>query len=143
MKRRGLFNLKREENGYRDYDDETVQKLKIIKFLRNLQISVDDIKAILEGELDFRHCLKINQVNMQKQIESMNEIKDTIDDYYDKDLPLIEELSEIKNNNNKMGLGISKNYFNSFIRKKNYTRTCKKTINYYFYRGYCSCWVIC
>lgn len=70
--------------------------MKIIKFLRNLQISVDDIKAILEGELDFRHCLKINQVNMQKQIESMNEIKDTIDDYYDKDLPLIEELSEIK-----------------------------------------------
>lgn len=97
-----------EENGYRDYDDETVQKLKIIKFLRNLQISVDDIKAILDGELDFRHCLKINQVNMQKQIESMNEIKDTIDDYYDKDLPLIEELSEIKNNNNKMGLGFQK-----------------------------------
>ena len=92
----GLIQPKREENGYRDYDDETVQKLKIIKFLRNLQISVDDIKAILEGELDFRHCLKINQVNMQKQIESMNEIKDTIDDYYDKDLPLIEELSEIK-----------------------------------------------
>ena len=67
----GLIQPKREENGYRDYDDETVQKLKIIKFLRNLQISVDDIKAILEGELDFRHCLKINQVNMQKQIESM------------------------------------------------------------------------
>ena len=35
------------------------KKLKIIKFLRNLQISVDDIKAILDGELDFRHCLKI------------------------------------------------------------------------------------
>ena len=58
----GLIQPKREENGYRDYDDETVQKLKIIKFLRNLQISVDDIKAILDGELDFRHCLKINQV---------------------------------------------------------------------------------
>ena len=29
-------------------------------------------REILEGELDFRHCLKINQVNMQKQIESMN-----------------------------------------------------------------------
>ena len=43
------------------------------------------IRDRLEGELDFRHCLKINQVNMQKQIESMNEIKDTIDDYYDKD----------------------------------------------------------
>lgn len=71
----GLIQPKREENGYRDYDDETVQKLKIIKFLRNLQISVDDIKAILDGELDFRHCLKINQVNMQKQIESMNELK--------------------------------------------------------------------
>ena len=34
----------------------------------------------------------------------MNEIKDTIDDYYDKDLPLIEELSEIKNNNNNKTL---------------------------------------
>lgn len=32
----GLIQPKREENGYRDYDDETVQKLKIIKFLRNL-----------------------------------------------------------------------------------------------------------
>ena len=104
-----LIQPKREENGYRDYDDETVQKLKIIKFLRNLQISVDDIKAILEGELDFRHCLKINQVNMQKQIESMNEIKDIIDDYYDKDLPLIEELSEIKNNNNKMEENLHQN----------------------------------
>lgn len=29
----GLIQPKREENGYRDYDDETVQKLKIIKFL--------------------------------------------------------------------------------------------------------------
>lgn len=26
----GLIQPKREENGYRDYDDETVQKLKII-----------------------------------------------------------------------------------------------------------------
>lgn len=114
----GLIQPKREENGYRDYDDETVQKLKIIKFLRNLQISVDDIKAILDGELDFRHCLKINQVNMQKQIESMNEIKDTIDDYYDKDLPLIEELSEIKNNNNKMGLGFQKTTSTVSLRRK-------------------------
>ena len=104
----GLIQPKREENGYRDYDDETVQKLKIIKFLRNLQISVDDIKAILDGELDFRHCLKNQSSEHAKQIESMNEIKDTIDDYYDKDLPLIEELSEIKNNNNKMGLGFQK-----------------------------------
>ena len=58
LEKEGLIQPKREENGYRDYDDETVQKLKIIKFLRNLQISVDDIKAILDGELDFRHCLK-------------------------------------------------------------------------------------
>ena len=73
----GLIQPKREENGYRDYDDETVQKLKIN----------GDREAMGGGELDFRYCLKINQVNMQKQIESMNEIKDTIDDYYDKDLP--------------------------------------------------------
>ena len=122
----GLIQPKREENGYRDYDDETVQKLKIIKFLRNLQISVDDIKAILEGELDFRHCLKINQVNMQKQIESMNEIKDTIDDYYDKDLPLIEELSEIKNNNNKIPLLLFYNYSYEMQYKK------LKNLNYFF-----------
>ena len=55
----GLIQPKREENGYRDYDDETVQKLKIIKFLRNLQISVDDIKRVAREYLTGKYLLMI------------------------------------------------------------------------------------
>ena len=85
----GFIQPQRDENGYRNYNSNDVQVLKLVKFLRNLEISIDDVKAILNGELDFHECLKINQIHLDKQIESIKEIKETIEDYHDKDLPLI------------------------------------------------------
>ena len=55
----GFIQPHRDENGYRDYRDEDVQTLKLVKFLRSLEISIDDVKAILSGDLNFQECLKI------------------------------------------------------------------------------------
>ena len=77
----GFIQPQRDENGYRNYNSNDVQVLKLVKFLRNLEISIDDVKAILNGELDFHECLKINQIHLDKQIESIKEIKETIEDY--------------------------------------------------------------
>ena len=81
----GLIQPKREENGYRDYDDETVQILKIIKFLRNLQISVDDL---LVDSLDYsfstsgsdlhRLLLDCNQTEQEIIIRMVKELKATL-----------------------------------------------------------------
>ena len=105
----GFIQPSRDENGYRNYNDIDVQTLKLVKFLRNLEISIDDVKLIIDGELDFQECLRINQVHLDKHIEGMKEIKQTIDDYANKELPLIPALSEIdKKVKSKSYFGIQK-----------------------------------
>ena len=64
----GIVTPQRDENGYRSYSQDDLQKLIMVKFLRNLNISIDDVKAILNNELDFKECLEINQIHLEKQI---------------------------------------------------------------------------
>ncbi len=53
-----LIHPKRDDHGYRYYDDHDVQLLLIIKFLRSMQISVDDIRLIIDQQLSFQDCLQ-------------------------------------------------------------------------------------
>lgn len=104
----GFIHPVRDENGYRNYSDEDIQVLQLVKFLRNLNISIDDVKAIIKGSSDFQECLKINQVHLEKQIESMKEVKQTIDFYKQKDLPLIPALTDIPLSQHQSHLGFQK-----------------------------------
>lgn len=104
----GLFTPNRDDNGYRNYTDENIQTIKLIKFLRNLDISIDDVKLILQGQLNFQECLTVNQIHLEKQYESIKEVKTMVDFYHDKDIPLIPELEDIKITKNKGILGIHK-----------------------------------
>ena len=47
----GIVTPQRDENGYRSYSQEDLQKLIMVKFLRNLNISIDDVKAILNNDV--------------------------------------------------------------------------------------------
>lgn len=49
----GLIHPEREENGYRNYTDQDLQTLILIRFLRSLEISIDDIQLFLNGKLSF------------------------------------------------------------------------------------------
>lgn len=49
----GLIHLERYNNGYRNYNEKDLQTLILIRFLRSLEISIDDIKLFLNGELSF------------------------------------------------------------------------------------------
>ena len=53
----GIVTPQRDDNGYRSYSQDDLQKLIMVKFLRNLNISIDDVKAILNNELDFKSSL--------------------------------------------------------------------------------------
>ena len=47
----GLITPKRDDNDYRIYDEENIKELKTIKFLRELNVSVNDIKKLKNNEI--------------------------------------------------------------------------------------------
>lgn len=114
----GFIQPHRDENGYRDYRDEDVQTLKLVKFLRSLEISIDDVKAILSGDLNFQECLKMNQDYLSQQLESIKEVKQTVDYYQEKNVPLIPALNEFQIQSTKSKLGFQKTTSNVSLGRK-------------------------
>ena len=68
----GLIHPERKENGYRDYSDEDVSRLKEIIIFRKLGIPIPDIKDVLEGKRDLQTILDENSKRLEKQIEELN-----------------------------------------------------------------------
>ena len=104
----GIITPQRDDNGYRSYSQDDLQKLIMVKFLRNLNISIDDVKAILNNELDFKECLEINQNQKKKQIKSLEEVKENIEMYVSKDLPMLPALQQIQREAKNYKLGYQK-----------------------------------
>lgn len=71
----GLIRPSREGNGYRDYSDEDVEKLRKIVILRKIGMSVEDINDIFDGVKSINDVLDANIIKLQKQ---MNELKGAI-----------------------------------------------------------------
>lgn len=67
--KKGLIRPERnQENDYRQYSMEDIQRLKTIKMLRKLDFSVEDIKEVLEGGIDFSQAVR-------RQLDSLKERK--------------------------------------------------------------------
>ena len=54
----GLLSPGRSENGYRDYDESDVLRLKQIKFLRKLGVPIQQIQSLLTGSASLSDCLQ-------------------------------------------------------------------------------------
>ncbi len=67
----GLFLPARMENGYRDYSEEDVERLKQIILFRKIGISVSDIKQIIEGKMPVSEAVKENMAVLQSQMEEL------------------------------------------------------------------------
>lgn len=67
----GLFSPTREGNGYRDYSDEDVEKLKKIIILRKIGLPVEEISDLFDGVKTLEEVLDANIVNLQKQMEEL------------------------------------------------------------------------
>lgn len=68
----GLLTPPRKENGYRDYGDEEIARLKKIIIFRKLSISVADIKSIFDGTLSLQTAVDNNIDRLHKEIEELN-----------------------------------------------------------------------
>lgn len=104
----GFICPRRDGNGYRDYSEEDIQILEIVKFLRNLNISIDDIKAFLKGKTTFEECLSVTEAHLDKQIEGLKEIQKNVNLFKEKNLPIIPALDKIESHTGNGLLGIQK-----------------------------------
>lgn len=67
----GLVNPSRKGNGYRDYSDEDVEKLRKVIILRKIGMSVEDINDIFDGTMSMSEVLDTNIIKLQKQMDEL------------------------------------------------------------------------
>ena len=90
----GLLNPSlNKENDYRIYQEEDIRKLQVIKFLRELDVPIKDLKSLNEGALTLQECMtdriqKIEQEenNYQKIKEMCQEISKSKESYQEIDI---------------------------------------------------------
>lgn len=54
---KGLLHPERQGNNYRDYSEGDVETLRKIILLRRLDMSIEDIQAVLNGELALQEAV--------------------------------------------------------------------------------------
>jgi DNA-binding transcriptional MerR regulator len=68
-------------NGYRQYDDQEVLKLQQILFYRELDLSLEDIKAILgRPDFDAVAALETHRLSLQGRVKRLERLIQTVDD---------------------------------------------------------------
>lgn len=67
----GLINPQRGENGYREYSEEDVTRLREIIIFRKLGMSITDIEDVLDGAKPLSEAVAENIMNLEKQIEEL------------------------------------------------------------------------
>ena len=75
-------------------------------------------RQILSGDLNFQECLKMNQDYLSQQLESIKEVKQTVDYYQEKNIPLIPALNEFQIQSTKSKLGFQKTTSNVSLGRK-------------------------
>ena len=68
----GLLAPGRAENGYREYGQGDVTRLRQIKLLRKLAVPIEDIRAMLKGEGSLETCLTRQLREYDRQRESLS-----------------------------------------------------------------------
>lgn len=91
----GLLIPKKLDNGYRDYSDENLDKLQKILFYRFLKFKLNDIKGLLDGDIDGLKILELQRELILKEKEKfeiiLNNIEKTIKTYKGEQTMTIEE----------------------------------------------------
>ena len=68
----GLITPIRAENSYRDYSDEDVRLLQKIIVMRKLDVSIPEIKDLIDGKADLHDVLERNEERLRTQKRELN-----------------------------------------------------------------------
>ena len=91
-----MLHPARDENKYRNYSEEDFQVLQVIKLLRSMEVSIDDIKLIINGQLNIQECLKTQEAYLQQSMDTLQETKKVVKILKEKEIPVIPALLDIE-----------------------------------------------
>ncbi len=72
----GLLKPHRADNGYREYHEEEINRLKQIKILRKLSVSIEEIKRVFSGECSLDVCLDAHLEELERQKKSLEQMQE-------------------------------------------------------------------
>lgn len=77
----GLIHPLRQENNYRDYTQKDIDLLKLILLLRSMEVTIDEIKLILNNQLSIRNVLEQKKDFIHDSQKKLERIDQRINDY--------------------------------------------------------------
>lgn len=122
----GLVTCKRDQNGYRNYSDDDLKRIKKIIFLRELDLPIEQIIAIIDNQKDFQEVLDDHLRMIDHKIKSLKYIQEVCNELKEKELPLLDIVSDenILNENNIKAGELKSNLKKIF----NYLKPVKTTV---------------
>lgn len=93
----GFIKPERGDNNYRDYSQKDIEIVKFIMLMRSMQLSIDDIHLIFEGELSIREALEARQEYLKKEHLELAETEQKIKDYVKRHAVIVEFDKKEKN----------------------------------------------
>lgn len=84
----GLLEVKRAENGYREYGLQDVERLQQIRLLRKLSIPIEDMRQMFGGEKSLRSCLEYQIEEMERQKKNLSQIGNFCEELLEADISL-------------------------------------------------------
>lgn len=101
----GFLHPNRDENGYRNYTMDDVKILKRIRFLRELDISLELIGIILDNPDEFQNVLEKHIQTLKVQVNHLETVERKCEEINKKNIPLLDaivdgeflEISEMSN----------------------------------------------
>ena len=64
-----------DKNGYRDYSDKDIEAIKKIAYLRTLNISVENIRSVMSGQISLLEILEKQSVLLREEIKRLNKAR--------------------------------------------------------------------
>ena len=77
----GLVVCQRDANNYRNYSSKDLDTLKMVLLLRSMEISIDEIKLIMNSELSIRYVLERKQEYIEQLQIELKDIDEKIKAY--------------------------------------------------------------
>ena len=92
-KERLIEPAKNSNNGYKDYSQEDVDKIKKIAYLRTLGVSIEDIRSIMLHEITLYEVIKTQSAKLEEQITELKNSKKVCDKMLQSDTLTFEDLN--------------------------------------------------
>ena len=114
-----LIHPKRTEKEYRVYTEEDIQKLKLIKILRELGISINELEKLENKEIELKECINNRIKTIEKEEEQYNRAKQICLDIVNNDEVDLNNIDEYFNSINRLNKeGFTMKKINDEQRKK-------------------------